>query len=176
MLTLTLISCHSNRSHAIFQHTTFKLFLFLTERADSGSTIPLFISIFEGGILIFHSNLCTIYKELTTLIFETEETLSTLPLGTLEVVYDGKYEKWYHYHDGQLDYIKKSNRSLAEQLAYKKYLSDSLNNLIAEKESLDTYFQKYDSILKQNDKPRKNSKCYNKLLSDYLQDECEYNE
>lgn len=168
MLTLTLISCHSNRSHAIFQHTTFKLFLFFTERADSGSTIPLFISIFEGGILIFHSNLCTIYKELTTLIFETEETLSTLPLGTLEVVYDGKYEKWYHYHDGQLDYIKKSNRSLAEQLAYKKYLSDSLNNLIAEKESLDTYFQKYDSILNHKEKPRKHSNSYSKLLSDYL--------
>lgn len=171
MLTLTLISCHSNRSHAIFQHTTFKLFLFFTERADSGSTIPLFISIFEGGILIFHSNLCTIYKELTTLIFETEETLSTLPLGTLEVVYDGKYEKWYHYHDGQLDYIKKSNRSLAEQLAYKKYLSDSLNNLIAEKESLDTYFQKYDSILNHKEKTRKHSNSYSKLLSDYLRAE-----
>lgn len=125
----------------------------------------------KGGILIFHTNLCTIYDELTTLIFETKETLSRLPLGTLEVVFDGKYEKWYHYHNGQLDYIKKSNRSLAEQLAYKKYLSDSLNSLIAEKESLDTYFQKYDSILNQKERPRKNTESYSQLLSDYLKAE-----
>lgn len=103
------------------------------------------------------------------MIFETEEVLSTLPLGSLEVVTDGKYEKWYHYHDGKLDYIKKSNRTLAEKLAYKRYLSDTLTNLTAEKESLETYFQKYDSMHNQREKSRKNSEAYFKLLSDYLQ-------
>jgi len=67
--------------------------------------------------------------------------LQNYPTGKLVCCHDNKRCKWYQSNGGTKTYIPKSNRSLAEKLAAKKYLSCVLEELLQEKKALDSYLK-----------------------------------
>ena len=69
--------------------------------------------------------------------------LDTLPGGELICSKNGHYYKWYHSIHGKLKYIPKKNRLLAEQLAYKKYITYQLQDLQNEYDSMLSYMNNH---------------------------------
>lgn len=74
-------------------------------------------------------------------IISLQKTLDDFPKGKLICCHHGKYCKWYQSDGQNRTYIPKTNRSLAEQLAVKKYLSCVLEDLSHEKKALDSYLK-----------------------------------
>jgi len=71
--------------------------------------------------------------------------LSTLPDGKLICARNGKGIKWYH-SDGKIrTYIKKKDRTYAEQLAIKKYLTTLSEEMISEIRAIDFYLRHHHS-------------------------------
>ena len=62
---------------------------------------------------------------------------------------NGKGFKWYQSDGHNPKYIPKGERALAEQLAYKKYLSLQLENARQEKKAIDAYLVQHNTKLKQ---------------------------
>lgn len=82
-----------------------------------------------------------IEKEIQTLYNQIE----MLPSGMLLCKTSGKYTKWYTKNNEKLIYLKKNQRSLAEQLAIKKYLTLLLNDLLYEEKSLELYLSHHNT-------------------------------
>ena len=75
-------------------------------------------------------------KKLTT-------QLRSLPEGRLRIESNGPHKKWYRtYPDRQEVYIKKGSRNLAEQLALKKHLSESLAVIDQQLSFMETIIEK----------------------------------
>ena len=60
-------------------------------------------------------------EELVRLITEAEQEVEAAPEGEIVCWREHGVDKWYHVKNGKRVYIRKSDRSLAEALAYKKY-------------------------------------------------------
>lgn len=54
-------------------------------------------------------------------------------------VRNGKYTKWFHSLNGNIVYIRKKDRQLAERLARKKYVLQKLDGLEYEKKIIESY-------------------------------------
>ena len=67
--------------------------------------------------------------------------LSTLPDGKLVCARNGQSFKWYQSDGHHSQYIPKSNRSFAEKLAIKKYLTVKHQELSQEKQALEFYLR-----------------------------------
>ncbi len=80
-------------------------------------------------------------QALDTQIQTLKTQLASLPPGKLICCSHGKYVKWFQSDGRQKIYISKSNPSLAEQLAQKKYLSLLLEDLENEKNALALYLK-----------------------------------
>lgn len=78
-------------------------------------------------------------------IHTIQSQLNRLPEGKLICAANGKGHKWYKSDGHNSDYISKKERKLAEKLAYKKYLSLRLKNLIHEKNAIDFYLRHHDT-------------------------------
>lgn len=97
-----------------------------------------------------------------------QEKLKHFPKGKLICSCNGKYYKWYVSDGKKEKYIPKKQRDLAEKLAFKKYLTYQLEDLIREKKAIDLYLNNY------NQKPDKamtllqNKPEYQRLVSPYL--------
>lgn len=85
------------------------------------------------------------YQKLNEEILELEQEISTLPEGDFYCTRNRRWYKWYQSKgEGESPtYIPKSNRDFAQQLAYKTYLTLQLEDLIQEKEAIESYFKKY---------------------------------
>ena len=84
-------------------------------------------------------------KRLEQKLKEIQKDLSSLPDGKLICARNGKGVKWYH-SDGKIrTLIKKKNRSYAEQLAIKKYLTTLSEELISEIRAIDFYLRHHHS-------------------------------
>lgn len=70
-----------------------------------------------------------------------QEQLSILPPGKLTVTKNQSRYKWYISNENQQSYLPKSQKSLAEELAKKKYLSYKLEKLLLEKKVCTQYLQ-----------------------------------
>lgn len=70
-----------------------------------------------------------------------ELQLSQLPNGNFFCSHTGKYTKWFQTDGKTQTYIPKKNRSLAEKLATKKYLSLLLKDLLNEKAAIELYLK-----------------------------------
>lgn len=77
--------------------------------------------------------------------------IKRLPKGKLICASNGKWHKWYRSDGHKSTYLPKKERRLAEQLAYKKYLSFQLENLIREKEAIDLYLKHHDSNVEEKE-------------------------
>lgn len=84
------------------------------------------------------------YNSICNRISCIQKELQTLPDGKLICSHQTHSSKWYVSDGHQRTYIPKSNRSLAEQLAQKKYLSLLLKDLENEKTAL-TYYLRHHS-------------------------------
>lgn len=104
-------------------------------------------------------------KRLEGQIQSLQSQISRCPEGKLICSSNGKGQKWY-CSDGHIStYLPKKERHLAEQLAYKKYLSLQLKNALREKEAIEFYLRHHDSDAYQTEQTFINSPKYKDLLA-----------
>lgn len=106
------------------------------------------------------------YDKLSINIEEIENKLRSMPRGTLQCIQDGKYHKWYQCDNGTRRYISNKNRELAEQLAFKKILTDQLSNLKQEKTAIEFYLRHHKPI--QEHEITNQRSPYRELLQSYI--------
>lgn len=110
--------------------------------------------------------MCLESQRLDKQIKSLQAQLKTFPEGDFYCTCYHDYYKWYQSIGGKSQYIKKSNHSLAEKLAIKKYLSLQLEDALREKTAIDFYLRhhvpaKAEHLLTQNSE-------YQRLLSPYF--------
>lgn len=107
------------------------------------------------------------YENISNRISSLEEELRNLPPGKLICSHQQHHVKWYNSIDHQKIYIPKTNQTLAEQLARKKYILLLLGGLKKEKHDLALYLQHH-SLLDKANTLLDDSDGYRKLLAPYL--------
>ena len=90
---------------------------------------------------MLYESICSENIRLEQDIKSIESTLKSLPDGKLICAKCGKYIKWYQSNGHHSTYLPKEERNLAEQLAYKKYLSLKLEELKQEKSAISFYLR-----------------------------------
>ena len=88
---------------------------------------------------IIHEELEIIHQKIEAI----QEQLSNLPPGKLTVTQNQSRYKWYISNQNKQTYLPKSHKSLAEELAKKKYLSYKLEELLLEKKACTLYLQHF---------------------------------
>lgn len=94
--------------------------------------------------------------------------LENFPDGKLICCHHGSECKWYRSDGHVKTYIPKSNKSLAEQLAIKKYLSLLLDDLSHEKRALEFYLKHHRSEISKSQRLLTDYPGYRELLSPYF--------
>lgn len=105
-------------------------------------------------------------QQLDKQIQSLQAQLKTFPDGDFFSNKNGNRYKWFHLINGKKQYLKKKDRSLAEKLAIKKYLSLQLDDCLHEKAAIEFYLRhhvpaKAEQMLTQNSD-------YQSLLSPYF--------
>lgn len=90
---------------------------------------------------MLYESICSENIRLEQEIKSIESTLNSLPKGKLICAKCGKYTKWYQSDGHHSTYLPKEEKNLAEQLAYKKYLSLKLEELKQEQAALLFYLR-----------------------------------
>ena len=85
--------------------------------------------------------MCSESQRLEEQIKTLQTQLKTYPPGEFFSNKNGNRYKWFHILNGQKNYLKKTEQTLAEQLAIKKYLSLQLEDCIHEKTAIDSYLR-----------------------------------
>lgn len=98
-----------------------------------------------------------------------QDTIDTMPEGKLICCHQGTHCKWYLSDGHTKTYIPKSNRSLAEQLAAKKYLSTLNKDMKKELKALEFYLRHYDRSPSKAYQLLTEPSGYLELLSPYFQ-------
>lgn len=104
-------------------------------------------------------------KEIKTI----QKQLKPLPPGKLICSHYDKYYKCYHSDGKKRTHIPKNNRSYAEELAKKKYLTYRLEDLLAEERAINYYLRHHKTDSGKADKLLMNFPGYRDLLSPYFQ-------
>lgn len=90
-----------------------------------------------------------------------------MPPGKLICCHHKNHCKWYHQYSNSKSYISKKDKSFAEKLAIKKYLSLCLEDLQNEKRAMDFYLRHHSHSEKAKELLVSDSE-YQKLLAPYL--------
>lgn len=98
--------------------------------------------------MLIYEQILSEYQRLEKQIQNLEEEIRTLPSGNLTCARNGKHYKWYQSEAGANLYIPKANQSLAEQLAFKKYLSLLSEDLSQEKRAIQFYLDHHSNTPK----------------------------
>ena len=85
------------------------------------------------------------YRRLERRIAQTKQELATMPEGKLICAQGKNCYKWYVSDGHHKTYLPKRERKLAEQLAYKKYLTLLLQELEHEKMAISFYLRHHSS-------------------------------
>ena len=93
----------------------------------------------KGGVVTNYKRIEKERMELQEQLKNMQKQLSQLPEGKLICSRNENRYKWYQSNDGEKIYIPKSQRSLAEKLAIKKYLSLKLEEINQRIRVLDSY-------------------------------------
>lgn len=118
---------------------------------------------------LFFSDFIHTETDLTHKISEIQQQLRQLPQGKLIISHNGQNIKWYSSDGHSKKYISKSNRTLAEQLALRKYLSFLLKELLQEKKAISFYDRHRPKELKSSALLQDTSLGYSELLASYFQ-------
>ncbi len=97
-------------------------------------------------------------------IIKIQSQIDMLPEGHLICASNGKGFKWYQSDGHNPKYIPKGERALAEQLAYKKYLSLQLENARQEKKAIDAYLVQHNTQAEETEQAFIHSPRYKELL------------
>lgn len=109
-----------------------------------------------------------ILKEKTRLqehINDLQTQISALPEGKLICCHNKNRYKWFQSDGHKKTYIPKSNQFLAEQLAYKKYLTLQLEELSQKLEALKLYLDHYPKDTTKTEQLLTGPSGYSELLS-----------
>lgn len=98
-----------------------------------------------------------------------KKELKKLPAGKIIISHYGNYCKWYHRSENGKVIIKKQDRPFAEKLAAKKYLSYSLDDLVAKNRAVEFYLRHYKKCKNKAEKLLTDYPGYQELLSPYFQ-------
>ena len=104
-------------------------------------------------------------QKLEMQIRSIQNQLKKFPEGKLISASNGKGNKWYWSDGHKPVYLPKTERSLAEQLAHKKYLTLRLKNLLQEKKAIGFYLRHHDDKANQKEQSYINSPEYKELLA-----------
>ena len=108
------------------------------------------------------------YKWLEKRIAELEQQLGGCPEGKLFISRNGNRYKWYQTDGHTQVYIPKKQRSLAEKLAVKKYLSYQLEAMKQEKSAIEFYLRHHSNISNSADSMIAEVPGYQELLLPYF--------
>lgn len=124
----------------------------------------------EGGnIISYYNHFSTERNRLDSKIKSLQERLKSFPSGTLISARNGNSTNWYLHKPHNTFYLsKKKHHSLIEQMAYKKYLSLRLNELIHEKEAIDLYLQHLDFHPKSSEALLSTDSAYHEYLCSHF--------
>lgn len=117
--------------------------------------------------ITIHEKMIVENNRLEEQIKDLQNQLKQFPTGKLIITHDQNHLKWYVSDGKTSTYLTKAKRPLAEQLAAKKYLSQKLDFLIAEKTAIQFYLRHHHSS-KSPDKLLLDSP-YQELLLPYFQ-------
>ncbi len=104
------------------------------------------------------------YERLESRIAQVKQELTTLPEGKLICAQGNKCYKWYVSDGHRKTYLPKKERRLAEQLAYKKYLTLLLEELEHEKMAISFYLRHHSSEKNKSASLLKEQAGYQELL------------
>lgn len=90
-------------------------------------------------IITHHEEVIKKKQELEKQIKSIQSKIKKLPAGKITCAKNGNGYKWYRSDGKNRTYIRKEDRSLAEKLAWKKYLSFKLEDLKQKHHILKTY-------------------------------------
>ena len=117
---------------------------------------------------MIHEKILKESQRLDEQIQTIQSKLDTLPTGKLICASNGKGYKWYRSDGHTPTYLSKKDRNLAEKLAYKKYLSLHLRNLLHEKNAINFYLRHHDINAYQAEQSFINSPKYRDLLAPFF--------
>ena len=118
----------------------------------------------NGGFTIYKRMLKR-RKQISDKLQHIEKRKNELPEGKLICSRVGQYYKWERSDGKNKTYIPKKDRSLAEKLAEKKYLSALQNDLNHEMYAIDLYLKQYSNYNSKVDQLLSESPEVEKLLS-----------
>lgn len=125
------------------------------------------IIIVKEGIIIYERMLSE-SRRFDTQIKLLQEQIKKFPTGKLICTRNGNRYKWYQSDGHHIVYIPKKNRSLAEKLAAKKYLSLMLEDLLAEKRAIQFYLNHHHSDTGRAEQLLTHHAEFQRLLSPYF--------
>ena len=102
-------------------------------------TCYIFFLILSKEVITIYTQILNRQKQIETQIIQLKQKLTTLPTEHIVCSRNGNYQKWYISDGHNTHYIPKKNRSLAEKLAYKKYLCLQLQDLENELKAINAY-------------------------------------
>lgn len=92
-------------------------------------------------MITIYTKIISHYDKTKKQIENIKQNITKLPNGNLICTRNGNYYKWYQSYNNKYKYIPKKNISLANQLAYKKYLTSLLDDLLHEQQALESYLK-----------------------------------
>ncbi len=120
-------------------------------------------------IIIIYSKLTQELNRLDHSLSELQNTIEKLPPGNICCAHNGNKTKWYLSNGKKSIYLPKSNRHLAEQLAYKKYLQTLHQELSSKRSALSLCCKQYESISNKSSTMISSDSAYHDLLSPYFE-------
>ena len=121
----------------------------------------------KGGIFTIYERVQSEFKQIDNQINSLKKKLQELPAGKLICSKNQSRYKWYQSDGHSKTYIPKANRKLAEDLAAKKYLSLSLEDLEKERRAIQFYLDHHAPTGKA-EKLLSESSEYQNLLTPYF--------
>ena len=109
------------------------------------------------------------HQRIQTQITAIQQQLKRLPDGKIICSQNGNRVKWYKSDGHTKTYLPKKQRSLAEQLAIKKYLSLVLEDLLHEQRALNFYLSHHSKSTGKSQSLLTKIPGYQELLSPYFQ-------
>lgn len=122
----------------------------------------------KKGVIIIYQRMLQESKRLEAKIRDIERQIQLLPEGKLICAQYGNNSKWFHSDGHKKQYIKKKDKQLAEQLAYKKYLTSLLEDLSNEHRAISFYLRHHQKEIPKSQQLLETSQEYKKLISSYF--------
>ena len=125
-------------------------------------------NLIKEACLTIYEKMLAEHKRLENEISSLQSQLKSFPDGKLICVHNGTHYKWFHSDGHTQTYIPKKNREFAEQLAIKKYLSVSLEDLEHEKTAIEFYLRHHQEYPDPAKQLLDNTSGFKELLTPYF--------